>query len=144
MQISKKSIMVDIYGPRGFFCRAQWAGLVCEISSHLDLKSEGRGLSKIAFWALITVPPFGWLHSCFLGSTCTSFSVIGPSVMVLAHSSWQQLKPLWQTTNNNKLPFWGLTIMMPSYVLIMYNAYSCCRCCITNSIYQLYNHTMKY
>lgn len=43
MQIGKKSIMMDFYGPRGFFCGAPY------ISSQSDSRCKGGGLSKISF-----------------------------------------------------------------------------------------------
>lgn len=95
-----KSIMVDFNGPRGFFCRAHWAGIVCPISSQSERRCKGLGLPKTEL-GLNKAKPSGQFYSRNLESTCTSFSVTGSSFMFLTHSSQQQLEPLQQNTNDN-------------------------------------------
>lgn len=79
--------MVGFYGPKGIF--------VEHIKLHVYVKLHlNSACSEQAFWAVVIVLS---CSSYFLGSTCTSFSVIGPSFMFLAHSSSQQFGPIQLT-----------------------------------------------
>lgn len=59
IQNGDKFIMVDFYGPKGFFVKH------IDLDIDLEVKSdcEGRGLSKLKFWVLIKAPPSGQLDS---------------------------------------------------------------------------------
>ncbi len=99
-QISKKIHHGGPVWSLRLFCRGHWAGHVCQISCQSESRCEGCGLSKIVFLNVnysATIWPIGLLRT-----TYTSFPVIGPTFMFLAHSSSQEFEPRHKTTNNNK------------------------------------------
>lgn len=69
------------------FCRALELDMCAKFQANRTHGLRGVAFPKLHFWPLITAPPCGQ----FLGSICTSFPVIGPSFMFLAHSSSQEL-----------------------------------------------------
>lgn len=74
---------------------------VVQISSHWTCGVRCVAFPKLYLWILMTAPPCDRWGSHAMGGICTSFPVIGPSLMFPPHFSSRQFE-VWHRTTNNK------------------------------------------
>lgn len=98
MQISKKSIRADFYGPGVFLVEHIKLDMCVKFQVNRTNGLRGVAFPILCFWPLATAPPCGWLESNFLWNISTSFPFMVTSFMSLNLSSARQFKPRQKTT----------------------------------------------